>query len=61
MSFAGHVAHRFLREENPEGKRSLGKPRHRWEFNIKIDVKGIICETLEWFVCLRIETSGYLL
>ena len=23
----------------PEGKRSLGKPRHRWEDNIKIRIK----------------------
>jgi hypothetical protein len=21
----------------PEGKRSLGSPRHRWEYNIKMD------------------------
>jgi hypothetical protein len=23
----------------PEGKRPLGKPRHRWEDNIKMDIK----------------------
>jgi hypothetical protein len=23
---------------NPEGKRLLGRPRHRWENNIKIDL-----------------------
>ena len=23
----------------PEGKRPLGRPRHRWEENIKIDLK----------------------
>jgi hypothetical protein len=23
----------------PEGKRPLGRPRHRWEDNIKIDLK----------------------
>jgi hypothetical protein len=29
--------------ERPEGKRSLGRPRHRWEDNIKMDFreKGI--------------------
>jgi hypothetical protein len=23
----------------PEGKRPLGRPRHRWEYNIKIDLQ----------------------
>jgi hypothetical protein len=26
----------------PEGKRPLGKPRHRWEGNIKIDLKDVV-------------------
>jgi hypothetical protein len=26
---------------NPEGKRPLGRPRRRWEDNIKIDIKEI--------------------
>jgi len=25
----------------PEGKRSLGRPRHRWEDKIKIDLREI--------------------
>jgi hypothetical protein len=25
----------------PEGKRPLGRPRHRWEDNIKMDLRGI--------------------
>jgi hypothetical protein len=24
----------------PEGKRPLGRPRHRWEDNIKMDLQG---------------------
>ena len=27
----------------PEGKRSLGTPRHRWEGNIKIDLREVGC------------------
>jgi hypothetical protein len=27
--------------EKPEGKRSLGRPRRRWEDNIKIDLREI--------------------
>jgi len=25
----------------PEGQKPLGKPRHRWEDNIKIDLQGM--------------------
>ena len=25
----------------PEGKRSLGRPRRRWEDNIKMDLQGV--------------------
>jgi hypothetical protein len=25
----------------PEGKRLLGRPRHRWEYNIKMDLKKV--------------------
>jgi len=27
----------------PEGKRSLGRPRLRWEDNIKLDLQEIVC------------------
>jgi hypothetical protein len=27
----------------PEGKRRLGRPRHRWEDNIKIDLQEVGC------------------
>jgi hypothetical protein len=26
---------------NPEGKRPLGRPRHKWVLNIKMDLRGI--------------------
>jgi hypothetical protein len=29
---------------NPEGKRPLGRPRHRWEDNIRMDVYEVGCE-----------------
>jgi hypothetical protein len=34
-------AYRFL-DENPEGKRLLGRPRYRWKDNIKLLLKIII-------------------
>jgi hypothetical protein len=55
------MSHRFLVEEHPEEKKSLGKPRCRWEINIKTDLKEIICKTPDWFVCFKTGTSGYLL
>ena len=27
----------------PEGKRPLGRPRRRWEDNIKMDLQGVGC------------------
>jgi hypothetical protein len=32
----------------PEGKRPLGKPRRRWEDNIKIDVQELGCGCRNW-------------
>jgi hypothetical protein len=33
--------------ENPERKRQLGRPRRRWEYKIKIDVKEIVCDGVD--------------
>ena len=30
-----------------DGKRVLGRPRRRWEDNIKIDIQGIECGDME--------------
>jgi hypothetical protein len=32
----------------PKGKRPLGRPRHRWEDNIKMDVKEIGGGSEDW-------------
>jgi hypothetical protein len=45
----------------PEGKRPLGRPRIRWEGNIKIDFRDIGWGGMDWMICLRIGTSGGLL
>jgi len=29
--------------KKPEGKRQLGRPRHRWEDNIKMDLQEVGC------------------
>jgi len=55
MRWAGHVArmgegrgvHRVL-VEKPEGKRSLGRPRRRWEDNIKMDLQEVGGVVEDW-------------
>jgi hypothetical protein len=32
----------------PEGKRPLGRPRSRWEDNIKMDLRGIGIDGVNW-------------
>jgi len=55
MRWAGHVAH--MRERSsiyrvlvgkPEGRGPLGRPRHRWEGNIKIDLQEVGCGGMDW-------------
>ena len=48
MRWAGHVAHmeegrgvHKVLVGKPEGKRPLGRPRHRWEDNIKMDLHEV--------------------
>jgi hypothetical protein len=32
----------------PEGKEPLGRPRHRWEDSIKMDLKEIVIDGTNW-------------
>jgi hypothetical protein len=32
----------------PEGKRRLGRPRRRWEDNIKMDLREIVWGGMDW-------------
>jgi len=32
----------------PEGKRPLGRPRLRWEDNIKMDLQQVACGGMDW-------------
>ena len=31
-----------------EGKRPLGRPRRRWEDNIKMDIREVVCGGMDW-------------
>ena len=55
MRWAGRAARRGERcglcrvlVGKPEGKRRLGRPRRRWEDNIKMDLQEVGCEGMDW-------------
>ena len=55
MKWAGHVARMGERRgayrvlvEKPEGKRPIGRPRRRWEENMKMDLLEVGCEGKDW-------------
>ena len=39
--------HRVL-VRNPEAKRPLGRPRRKWEDNIKMDLQEVRCGGIDW-------------
>jgi hypothetical protein len=43
---------------NPEGKRPLGRPRRRWEDNIRIDLREIGWGSIGWIDMAKVKTSG---
>ena len=55
LRWAGHVAHMEQSRNayrvlvgKPEGKRPLGRPRHRREDNIKINLREVGCDPRDW-------------
>jgi hypothetical protein len=32
----------------PEGRRPLGRPRHRWKDNVKMDLREIRWGSMDW-------------
>jgi len=55
MRWAGHIAcmgerrgvHRVL-VGKPQGKRAPGRPRRRWEDNIKMELQEVGCGGMDW-------------
>jgi hypothetical protein len=68
MMWVGHVA-RMGEEKNvykvlmgkPEGKRPLGRPRHRWEDGIRIDLREIGWGSVDWIQLVQDRDFGGLL
>jgi len=55
MRWEGHVARMGEKRDvyrvlvgKPEGKRPLGRPRRRWEDNIKMDLQEVGCGGMDW-------------
>jgi len=55
MKLAGHIVRMGERRGvyrvlvgKREGKRPLGRLRHRWEDNIKMDVQEVGCGCMDW-------------
>jgi hypothetical protein len=64
MRWAGHVAH--LEERigvyrvlvwKTEAKRPLGRPRRRWEDNVKMDLQEVGCGIMDWIDLARDRDS----
>jgi hypothetical protein len=43
----GRGAYRVL-VRKPEGKRPLGRPRRRWDDNVKMDLLEVGCGDMDW-------------
>ena len=56
----GRGVYRVLARK-PEGKRLMGRPRHRWEDNIKMDLQEVGCGGMEWSLFRLGTVGGYLL
>ena len=41
--------------DKPEGKRPLGRPRRRWEDNIKIDFQEVGCRAMDWIALAQVR------
>ena len=68
MRLAGHVA--FMGEKTgvyrglvgkTEGKRPLGRPRRRWEGNIKMDLQEVGCEVVDWMELAQVKDRWWAL
>ena len=45
----------------PEGKRKLGRPRRRWDDNIKMDLQEVECGGMDWIELAQERDRGWAL
>jgi len=48
MGYVGGEACTGFRLGKPDGKRPHGRPRRRWEDNIKMDLREVGCGCVDW-------------
>jgi len=52
VGYGAYMGHRrgvfWVLVGKPEGKRPLGRPRHTWEDNIKMDLQEVGCGGMDW-------------
>jgi hypothetical protein len=41
----------------PEGKRSLGRPKRRWEDNIRMNLQVVGCGSMDWIELTQVGDS----
>ena len=65
MKWARHVARMAERRcvyrgliGKPDGKRQLGRPRHRWEDNIKMGLQEVGCGGVDWIELAQDRDRG---
>ena len=42
----------------PEGKRPLERPKHRWEYNIIMNLREVDCDPGDWMALAEDRTNG---
>jgi hypothetical protein len=65
MRWAGNVAHMGegrgvykVLMGKPEGRRPLGRPRHRWEDHIRVDLREVGCGCIDWMELAQDRAGG---
>jgi len=68
MKLTGHVARMGERRcvykvlvGEPEGKRPLGRLRHRWEDNIKMNLQEVGCGCMDWIDVVQVRDRWWAL
>jgi len=57
-SYGGEENAKRILVRKPEGKRPLGRPRHKWVENIKMNLQDVRRGGMDWIELRRIWTGG---